>query len=302
MPMYRDIADYRGREVPLLKRAQLTAADLALALGGSGLGRFHDLDRLSAFADNPLPHVLRSRACSSMNGSSCGRSRREVLHPGGPRDVEIRASTIQAVERIVALLSRMGETTPRGKWTTPSGSAASTTGTRPDPAIGHAASTTDGSRLARDRGGSQASGFPPFAGGARGPRGVGASRHRMAAAPRLSFSHRRISTTRDRSVSTRRADDRPGDAAWRSEPAITVRAGVYTGISSDPRGQRAGADRQRATCRGAASSGAGRSPSCSTVRPRAQGTTAYERVLAAASPTASRPSPQPARPRTGSAG
>ena len=37
------------------KRAQIAASDLALA----GVARFGDLDRLTIFADNLVPHVLR---------------------------------------------------------------------------------------------------------------------------------------------------------------------------------------------------------------------------------------------------
>ena len=37
------------------KRAQITANDLALA----GVAEFPDLDRLTIFADNLVPHVLR---------------------------------------------------------------------------------------------------------------------------------------------------------------------------------------------------------------------------------------------------
>ncbi len=36
------------------KRAQIVASDLALA----GVARFADLDRLTIFADNLVPHVL----------------------------------------------------------------------------------------------------------------------------------------------------------------------------------------------------------------------------------------------------
>src|SRR5438132_558734 len=50
MPMYRDVATYNGRTVPFLKRAQITASDI---------GTFGDLDQLTIFADNLLPHVLR---------------------------------------------------------------------------------------------------------------------------------------------------------------------------------------------------------------------------------------------------
>ena len=58
-PLFRDVASYRSMDVPLYKRAQILASDLDLALGGSGLGRFEDLERLTIFADNLVPHVLR---------------------------------------------------------------------------------------------------------------------------------------------------------------------------------------------------------------------------------------------------
>jgi hypothetical protein len=60
MPYFADIADYGGLRVPFCKRAQLAAADLALAFNGQGPGRFSDLDRLTIFADNLVPHVLRT--------------------------------------------------------------------------------------------------------------------------------------------------------------------------------------------------------------------------------------------------
>src|SRR5258708_33127790 len=47
MPFYQDVGFY--------KRAQLTASDLAVAK----VAQFGDLDRLTIFADNLVPHVLR---------------------------------------------------------------------------------------------------------------------------------------------------------------------------------------------------------------------------------------------------
>src|SRR6185312_9597389 len=47
MPFFRDVERYEGLEVPFYKRAQLTAADLSLALEGRGLGAFMDLGRLT---------------------------------------------------------------------------------------------------------------------------------------------------------------------------------------------------------------------------------------------------------------
>ena len=59
MPLYRDVSHYAGFEVPFYKRAQLTSADLAAVFKGEGYGNFADLDQLTIFADNLVPHVLR---------------------------------------------------------------------------------------------------------------------------------------------------------------------------------------------------------------------------------------------------
>ena len=59
LPMWQDAADHDDAVVPLFKRAQIVSADLARAFAGSGPGAFNDLDRLTLFADNVVPHVLR---------------------------------------------------------------------------------------------------------------------------------------------------------------------------------------------------------------------------------------------------
>ena len=59
MTYYQDIEIYQDIEVPFLKRAQIAAADLYLAFDGERWGRFDDIDRLTIFADNLVPHVLR---------------------------------------------------------------------------------------------------------------------------------------------------------------------------------------------------------------------------------------------------
>ena len=59
MPYFHDVATYRGLQVPIYKRAQITAFDLAQAFADRDLGRFDDLHRLTMFADNLVPHVLR---------------------------------------------------------------------------------------------------------------------------------------------------------------------------------------------------------------------------------------------------
>ena len=109
MPFYRDIQRYDDLVVPLYKRAQLTAADLALAFAGTGWGRFDDLDRLTIFADNLVPHVLRLDGVLEYEPALVDRIEAEELIPAGsPEEIEIRAVAVHAVERIGDALRASG--------------------------------------------------------------------------------------------------------------------------------------------------------------------------------------------------
>lgn len=107
-PLFRDEATYRGATVPFYKRAQLLASDLALALNGAGPGRFDDLDRLTIFADNLIPHVLRTDGLLTYDAHLCSRIERgEGLSSGSAEEVEIRACAVHAAESLVDELRRM---------------------------------------------------------------------------------------------------------------------------------------------------------------------------------------------------
>lgn len=109
MPLYRDVSRYDELEVPFYKRAQLTSADLAAAFGGEGYGSFEDLDRLTIFADNLVPHVLRRMGVLSYAPDLAQRIDAHVaLEAGSPEEVEIRAGALHAVERCVGLLAEAG--------------------------------------------------------------------------------------------------------------------------------------------------------------------------------------------------
>lgn len=100
-PFFRDVEHYAPLDVdvPFYKRAQLTAADLSLALGGKGLGRFDDLDRLTIFADNLVPHVLRIDEVLCYDISLADRiDREELIVSGSEEEIEIRACAVHAVE------------------------------------------------------------------------------------------------------------------------------------------------------------------------------------------------------------
>jgi len=80
---------------PFYKRAQIAAADLALA----GVAAFADLDRLTAFADNLLPHVLRHDGVLIYAPELAERIDRGAFIPAGSREeTEIRAASVVAVE------------------------------------------------------------------------------------------------------------------------------------------------------------------------------------------------------------
>ena len=78
------------------KRAQITANDLALA----GVAEFNDLDRLTIFADNLVPHVLRVDGVLVYEESLAARiDAGELLEPGG-EEREIRGCAVQACEQL----------------------------------------------------------------------------------------------------------------------------------------------------------------------------------------------------------
>jgi hypothetical protein len=106
-PLFHDVAEYHGLEIPFYKRAQILASDLALAFGGRGWGEFHDLNLLTIFADNLVPHVLRCDGVLAYDEALVRRIERgELLAPGSEEEVEIRACAVDAVERIVLEIRR----------------------------------------------------------------------------------------------------------------------------------------------------------------------------------------------------
>lgn len=109
MPLYRDVSRYDDFDVPFYKRAQITVADLAIAFDGEGPGRFDDLEELTCFADNLVPHVLRCEGVLHYAPSLAARIDAESpLTHGSPEEVEIRAAGVHAVEGLVAAIRASG--------------------------------------------------------------------------------------------------------------------------------------------------------------------------------------------------
>jgi hypothetical protein len=87
MPFYQDVGFY--------KRAQLTPADLSVAR----VAEFGDLDRLTIFADNLVPHVLRVDGVLEYDSDLLERiNRAELIGAGSQEEQEIRGCALHAVE------------------------------------------------------------------------------------------------------------------------------------------------------------------------------------------------------------
>jgi hypothetical protein len=100
---FADTSVYDELSIPFLKRAQIAAADLTRA----GVAEFADLDRLTMFADNLVPHVLRIDGILRFEPSLVDRiDRGELIEHGSREEVEIRACALHAVELIVTARPR----------------------------------------------------------------------------------------------------------------------------------------------------------------------------------------------------
>jgi putative queuosine salvage protein len=82
------------------KRAQIVPNDLALA----GVGEFHDLDRLTIFADNLVPHVLRVDGALVYDPALAARIDAGELLPPGDEEREIRGCAVHACELLAERL------------------------------------------------------------------------------------------------------------------------------------------------------------------------------------------------------
>lgn len=92
---FADTSSYDGREVSFFKRAQLAAADLHRA----GVADLPGLDRLTAFADNLVPHVLRVDGILQLDPDLTARIEAgELLDHGSSEEVELRACAVHAIE------------------------------------------------------------------------------------------------------------------------------------------------------------------------------------------------------------
>jgi hypothetical protein len=95
------------------KRAQIVPNDLALA----GVAAFGDLDELTIFADNLVPHVLRCDGILVYAPELAARIDAEQLLPAGAQEREIRACALHACELLSARLGVPARVLDMWLWT-----------------------------------------------------------------------------------------------------------------------------------------------------------------------------------------
>ncbi len=103
---FRDVHDYNGRSVAILKRAQIFAADLAEAWAGVQGPKILHLEALTAFADYRIPQVLRQLGVLRLApGLEAQIEAGAAIISSSPAEIELRACAIHAVERMVTALA-----------------------------------------------------------------------------------------------------------------------------------------------------------------------------------------------------
>ena len=108
-PGFRDHAIYTldGRQAFFYKRAQIFCADVWGAFKHQGLGEFTDLHRLTMFADYRVPQILRHYGILTYSPQLSNTIDSKKLVPSGSiEELEIRAATVQVVERLKYVLQK----------------------------------------------------------------------------------------------------------------------------------------------------------------------------------------------------
>ena len=103
---FRDHSLYKGHQVFLYKRAQIFVADLWGAFKGQSYGEFNDIGSITIMADYIVPAVLQQlgvlRYSSTLASTIEANSE---IGPGSEEEVELRACSVHAVEKMRELIS-----------------------------------------------------------------------------------------------------------------------------------------------------------------------------------------------------
>lgn len=113
IPGFRDTSIYKGSLVHLYKRAQILVGDIWAAYGrqtsADGPYYFNDIHRLTMFADYRVPQILREMGVLEYSPALALKVDNCIeIAVGSEEEVEIRALTIVAVDKVHACLCSLG--------------------------------------------------------------------------------------------------------------------------------------------------------------------------------------------------
>ena len=116
MPFFHDVHHHElTGPVSLFKRAQIAAHDLYVTFDGRGPGAFDDIDQLTMFADNLVPHVLRVEGVLAFSPELLARIEAvDDITVGSTQEIEIRACGVHAVELLADQLRAHHGLSPTG--------------------------------------------------------------------------------------------------------------------------------------------------------------------------------------------
>lgn len=94
---FRDEHIYEGRTKPVrfLKRAQILVADLWACFNGESYGEFHDIDKITIFADYRIPQILISLGALYCSPTVAAAIKdKQLLESGGRWEMQLRGELI----------------------------------------------------------------------------------------------------------------------------------------------------------------------------------------------------------------
>lgn len=100
-PCFRDVAQFAGKEVAILKRAQILVGDVWSCYRGEGLGQFEDIEKITMFADYRIPQVLVHFGSLEYTPELLDLLKEDtIIQNGDAMEVEIRGASIYIIEQV----------------------------------------------------------------------------------------------------------------------------------------------------------------------------------------------------------
>lgn len=90
---FRDEHHFEGRQKPvrILKRAQILVADMWACFQGESYGSFHDIDKITMFADYRIPQILVGLGALYLSPSVASAIKsRNMIESGSSWEVQLR--------------------------------------------------------------------------------------------------------------------------------------------------------------------------------------------------------------------